>query len=169
MSRSRIQDRDNLLGEIGPNSFDRSIDKTALLIVEPLCTGNGNDYAECIETCDECQTITSRRWDAEKQVCVDNSGDYTSATINKCPCIACKEWYDEEIENLEWLAFLNSNISCPCKAAETSFGLQSENQKGNLTWEFDSLCKRDGLPSCYAYHPGAFGCIRSKTRSNRDA
>ena len=152
----KVEDPQRILGVYMDSTFDRTVGKKALLIVEAVCSNNEDDPVECYKTCIECQRSNELRWDSVKSTCRNNSGKYASASVPECPCHACEKWYREEKVNIEWLNQLNSNVPCPCQVVKSwnSVGLQSANKNSKVTWDYDYACIRDELPACSSYHPG---------------
>ena len=79
-------------------------------------------------------------------------------------CKKCGKWYNDEKADLNWLRDLNSNFKCPCKV-EGFFNLSPVDNPSNQVWKADWACKSGGLPLCWKFHKGAYGCIRSAKTS----
>ncbi len=62
----------------------------------------------------------------------------------------------------DWRIKLNKDIPCPCKVEIHGRTLTPIAKKGTADWQADLACRARFLPFCWHYHPGAFGCLRSK-------
>ena len=92
---------------------------------------------------------------------------YFKATLANV-CEKCENWYNNEIDDLEWLHDLNNNFQCPCRAQGTET-LTPVDNPSNQQWVADKACKSKGKPLCNKYHKGAYGCIRSQGTSSYGA
>ena len=84
-------------------------------------------------------------------------------TGEDCPCEKCKQQYEREKTNKQWLETLNKQLPCPCRVNTNNFGVTPiDDPSGrNPTWNVDAACMARGLPLCWKFHEGAYGCIRS--------
>lgn len=118
---------------------------------------------ECLKTCEECNTKMSCIW-ATSFCRKKRLTEYFSHFSTSCPCKKCEDWYQGEKSNLTWLRDLNTNFKCPCRTQGT-FRLSPVDNPSSQQWEADLACLASGLPLCWKFHKGAYGCIRSQQAS----
>jgi len=114
------------------------------------------DSCQSKKSCSSCLVTSKCFWDHNGKTCADKhwyTVKWSSRAFDKwdCACSKCKVWYDKEKKDTKWLAELNTEIPCPCKRDQS-----------NEDWKLDLACAGWYLPLSWLYHPGAYGCIRSK-------
>ena len=165
-AKVKVEDPQHLLGRHSESSYDYTIGKSALLIVESNCPVD-QDVKECHcnADCISCKNSEGCIWKdnfCRKKRLLELS--------NTCPCEKCKNWYQKESEDTQWLRDLNKNFKCPCKA---SFGfLYAVIPIDNISekvWVTDLACSSSLVNLCWYFHPGSHGCMRSKRASKTGA
>ena len=84
-------------------------------------------------------------------------------------CRKCKSWYVKERKNLSWLRELNRKFKCPCKVTLGWTTVTPIDNPSGKQWTRDWACLALGIPLCYKYHPGAYGCLRSSKKTSTGA
>ena len=161
-----VSDPQGILGNHYESSYDYTKGKSATMVVVADCSSSwGETECACIESCETCNTVKSCIW--ATSFC--RKKRWTERITYKlfstsCPCQKCEEWYNAEKGDLSWLHDLNTNFKCPCRVQGT-INLSPVDNPSNQLWETDWACKSGGLPLCWKFHKGAYGCIRSQQTS----
>lgn len=157
-----VEDESGLLGYHYESYYDFTVGKSAVLIVKAECD-EVDKAASCFSNCTACQS-NGFHWHDKNNRC------YSDRTVptGRCSCDECKVWYEKDKQDLKWLADVNKQIPCPCKVKKTIFGLDVLNSSPGIQWSTDIMC--GVMPFlCKFFHPGAYGCIRSKTTTTSNA
>lgn len=158
-------DPQQLLGSWFTSFSDRTIGKVATLTIVDLMKEKC-DY----NTCKECRADSECRWKVKSKSCVENCRTGRVKGVRprqarpkpeSCPCEKCKTWAEKERMELEWI---NDLPLCPCQATVNSVSSGGRGRtrfwlSASGDWSTDFSCNPN--KDCGAYHPGAYGCLRS--------
>lgn len=161
-----VNDPKGILGDHYESNSDYTKGKSATMVVDSDCAGSSRETeCVCLKSCEACNAKTSCIW-ATSFCRKKRLTEYVSTLFStSCACKKCEDWYNGEKADLNWLRDLNTNFKCPCRAQGTIY-LSPVDNSSNQLWEADLACMAGGLPLCWKFHKGAYGCIRSKQASS---
>ena len=100
----------------------------------------------------------------------DRSEGVIQACFDGDACAKCKIWYQEEMEDPDWLVQVNSVHRCPCTMrfvgdemlAPGEWTVDKSCSPTKSSWVLSRLPDAVGGGGCDRFHPGAYGCMRSE-------
>eukprot|EP00523_Entomoneis_sp_CCMP467_P023211 CAMPEP_0168830468 /NCGR_PEP_ID=MMETSP0727-20121128/1546_1 /TAXON_ID=265536 /ORGANISM="Amphiprora sp., Strain CCMP467" /LENGTH=1752 /DNA_ID=CAMNT_0008883699 /DNA_START=232 /DNA_END=5491 /DNA_ORIENTATION=- len=158
-----IDDPSTLLGTFYTSSYDRTIGKTAMLVLR-----QSDSSCSQYTTCTDCAKEKARCfWSVDDKACNERASFLDSGPLT-CPCTLCSNWFSRNSDR----SWMNDIPKCPCKVDQvqettnyifwetTHTFLHVADPEDGVEWSNDDKCNPE-VEFC-TYHPGAYGCLRGK-------